>query len=69
MKRIGMAASAISFFEEPAMFRPCRNSLAPLMLSHSGGYFEDLGKTGLSYINIYTLIYLDAKNNKKENKK
>jgi len=63
MKEIAMAASAFSFFAEPAMFRPCRNSLAPLMLSHSGGFFEDFGKTGLSYIINYTAIYLDAKNN------
>ena len=49
-------------FAEPAMFRPCRNSLAPLMLSHSGGFFEDFDKIGFSYINIYTPIYLYAKN-------
>ncbi len=63
MKGIGMAASAISFFAEPAMFRPCRNSLAPLMLSHSGGFFEAFNKIGFSYINVYTPIYLYAKNN------
>jgi len=63
MKEISRTASAIPFFAEPAMFRPCRNSLAPLMLSHSGGFFEDFDKIGFSYINIYTPIYLYAKNN------
>ncbi|SDE44520.1 hypothetical protein SAMN05216464_106161 [Mucilaginibacter pineti] len=56
MKGIGMTASAISFFAEPAMFRPCRNSLAPLMLSHSGGFFEDFIKTDLGLFG-YTSIW------------
>ncbi|MCQ6961482.1 hypothetical protein NPE20_26145 [Mucilaginibacter sp. JC4] len=42
MKRIGMAASAFSFFAEPAMFRPCRNSLAPLHAIAFGGIEKNL---------------------------
>ena len=33
------------FLGEPAMFWLCQNSLAPLMLSHSGGFFEDFFTT------------------------
>ncbi|SDH74326.1 plasmid mobilization protein [Mucilaginibacter sp. P25] len=52
MKGIGMAASAISFFAEPAMFRPCRNSLAPLHAIAFGGIRKEFIKTDLCFISL-----------------
>jgi|GEM_PF-769643 len=58
----GYQHSCIShFLGEPAMFWLCQNSLAPLMLSHSGGFLEDFFMTMNKTVND-TSIKIARKN-------